>query len=59
MTTPAQRRPLDGRRVAHRYGHDRIEAPLYGAFVQQPPMLLTSLHLADISRLPYMYGGAK
>ena len=27
------------------YGHDRIEAPLYGAFIQQPPMLLTSLRL--------------
>ena len=45
MTTPAQRKPLNGRRVTHRYGHDRVEAPLYGAFIQQPPMLLTSLHL--------------
>lgn len=45
MTTPAQRRPLDGRRVAHRCDHDRVEALLYGAFIQQPPMLLTSLHL--------------
>ena len=45
MTTPAQRRPLDGRRVAHRCSHDRIETPLYGAYIQQPPMRLTSLHL--------------
>ena len=45
MTTPAQRRPLDGRRVAHRCSHDRVGAPLYGAFIQQPPMLLTSLRL--------------
>lgn len=28
------------------YGHDRIETPLYGAFIQQPPTLLTSLHLS-------------
>ena len=45
MMTPAQRRPLDGRRVAHRYGPDRVDGPLYGAFIQPPPMLLTSLHL--------------
>ena len=47
MTTPAQRKPLNGRRVTHRYGHDRVEAPLYGAFIQQPPMLLTSLDLSS------------
>ena len=45
MTTPAQRRPLDGRRVTHRYGHDRLETPLYGRFIQEPPILLTSLYI--------------